>query len=376
MLALLIVTGATAAAPAPADVTSVAVRPLANDRTGVVVDWRARSGSAIVALRSGRLLSVHSLRRVRTGTRVRVDGIKWGTPSSGITWSATPQGIKWGIKWSRNGTYSSNLRRIGRVSRTPIRGVVLRRGGRAVAIGTPGGTVVVRMAVWLPKTGNATTNAVPLPVRGDTITTNAVIGRRGRLHGDGARIVPTPGVRSIPVSGRLSAKSGATRTIRISNVSDPMFPVHTKLAVPSTIDMDRLVVGREVVAKAGVAPDGSLRAETIAPNETFAAGNNPAHILVAPPAVDAETLTLLRRTVERWTAGFAQGEILDQETYATGLARLQRGDAAARDGNRPAARVEIDAFLAGVAAAVPQTLRPPVAADVLATAAAVLDRLG
>ena len=375
MLALIVVTGATAAAPAVADVTSIAVRPLPDDRAGVVVDWRARSGTATVALRSGRLLAIHSLRRVRPGTRVRVDGIKWGAPTSGIKWSVAPQGIKWGVKWSRNGTYSSNLRSIGRAGGTRVRGVVVRRFGGSAAIGTPGGIVVVRMAVWLPKTGNATTNALALPVRGDTVTTNVRIGPLGRLHGDGARILATNGTPVIPVSGRLAAMDTANREIRISNISDPSYPVHMSLAVPTTIDMTRLAVGREVVATASVTSTGVLRVNEIAPNETFAAGNDPANIQVAPTPADTDTLTLMRRAIDRWTVGRAQGEITDQAVYDADLARLQRAEVAAQDGDRPAARAELDAFITDVTVALPQKVTPAVAADVLALASAAFDRL-
>ena len=374
MLALIIVAGATLAVPAVADLTSVAVQPLPNDRTGVVVDWRARSGTATVALRSGRLLAIHSLRRVQPGTRVRVDGIKWGAPTSGIKWSVAPQGIKWGIKWSRNGTYSSRLNALRRVGGTRVRGVVVQRFGSGVAIGTPGGIVVVRMAVWLPKTGHARTNALVRPVRGDTITTNVQIGRRGRLHGDGARIL-AGGARVIAVSGRLSAIDTANRSIRISNISDPSYPVHTNLGVPSTIDMARLAIGSEVVVSTGVTPAGTMRVNQIARNETFAAGNDPANIQVAPPPADAKTLGLLRQAIGRWTAGHANGEITDQAVYDAELARLQRADAAARDGNRSVARTELDAFITDVMAARPGTVADKLTTDVLAFAAAAFEQL-
>ena len=376
MLALLVVSGVTAAAPAVAGVTSVAVQPLPGDRTGTVVDWRAQSGTATVALRSGRLLAVHSVRRLRPGTRVQVDGIKWGTPTSGIKWSSAPRGVQWGIKWSRNGTYSSNLRTIGRANRTALRGVVVRRFSGGVAIGTRGGIVVVRMAVWLPKGGTKTTNARALPMRGDTVTTNVRIGPRGRLHGDGARIVTTNRVPAIPVSGRLTAKDIANRTIRVSNVSDTSYPVHTRLVVPSTMDMTLLTVGDEVVVAAGMAPDGALRANQIAPNETFAAGNNPVNIQIAPLPADADTLALLRLAIDRWSTARTQGSITDQAVYDVELARLQRADAAARDGNRPGARTELDAFITEVMAALPDKVTPGVATDVLSLASAALDRLG
>jgi hypothetical protein len=364
------------AAPAVAEVTSVAVQPLAGERTGVVLDWRPRSRTAIVAMPSGRMLAIHALRKVQPGTTVRVGGIKWGTPSPGIKWSAPPRGIKWGIKWGRNGTYSSRLTALRRAPSAPVQGVVVRRFGRAVAVGTRGGTIVVRMAVWLPKTGNAVTNGVALPIVGDTIRTNVTVGPRGRLHGDGVRFVSSASnTPIIPVSGRLSAVDTTVRTIRISNVSDPSYPVQTTLGVPTAIDISRLTVGREVAATAQLASDGTLRVNTISSNESFAAGNDPANQLVAPAPAGADTLGLLTMAINRWTLGRTQGEVLDAALYDSALGKLQRADAAARDGNPAVARAELDAFYVEVASAIPAGVTPGVAAEVLALADAVFDRL-
>lgn len=373
-VAVLVVGGVMAAVPAMAAVTEVRVRPLPNDRAGVVVDWRGRSGTAVVALRSGHLLAVHSLRRVAPGTRVRVEGIKWGTPISGIKWSARPRGIKWAIRLGRNGTYVSNMLRVGGARGTSVRGVVVRRFRNGVAIGTRGGVVVVRMAVWLPS-GTKRTNARVLPVVGDTIATNVRFGRRGRLLGDGVRFVSTGRSTTIPVSGRLSKVVTANRTVQISRVSDPAFRVVTTLDVPTTIDMAKLAVGQEVAATATVAADGALRVNEISRNETFAAANDPASTQVAPPPADAATLDLLRRAIDRWTAGRLAGGVTDQTVYENELARLQRANAAAQDGNRPVARAEVEMFIDDVVNAIPQQVTPGVAVEVLALAGAAADRL-
>jgi hypothetical protein len=374
-IAIIAAGGVMAAVPAMAAVTDVRVRPLPSDRAGVVVDWRGRSSTAVVALRSGRLLAVHSLRRVAPGTSVRIDGIKWGTPSSGIKWSTPPRGIKWGIKLSRNGTYVSDLRRTGGSRGTPVRGVVVRRFRNAVAIGTRGGVVVVRMAVWLPS-GTKRTNARVLPAVGDTITTNVRFGPRGRLLGDGVRFVDTGGRSTrIPVSGRLSKVVTAGRTVQISSFSDPAFQVVTSLGVPSTIDMAKLTVGQEVAATATIAADGALRVKEISRNETFTAANDPANTQVAPPPADGATLDLLRRAIDRWTAGRQAGGVSDQAVYQNELARLERATAAAQDGNRPVARAEVQAFIDDVVRAIPKQVTPEVAAEVLAVAGAAVDRL-
>lgn len=86
------------------------VAPLQN-RNGVVLTWRAHNKVAVIAQPSGKLLAIHSIRKVTPGTRVTVQGIKWGTPTRGIKWAAPGRGIKWGIKWGRNGTYQSPIRR-------------------------------------------------------------------------------------------------------------------------------------------------------------------------------------------------------------------------------------------------------------------------
>ena len=83
----------------------------------------------------------------------------------------------------------------------------------------------------------------------------------------------------------------------------------------------------------------------------------------------------LRQAIGRWTAGRATSEITDQAVYDAELARLQRADAAARDGNRSVARTELDAFITDVMAAPPGTVAAKLAADVLALAAAAFERL-
>jgi hypothetical protein len=118
-----------------------------------------------------------------------------------------------------------------------------------------------------------------------------------------------------------------------------------------------------------------MRATQIASNETFAAGNDPANIQVASPPADANTLGLLSQAIGRWTAGHKNGEIADQVVYDVELARLHRADAAARDGNRPVARAELDAFITEVTAATPDKVTPALAVEVQALAADAFEQL-
>jgi hypothetical protein len=366
-----------AASPAVAGVNPITPRALPNDRAGVVVGWRSQSGTAVVALRSGRLLAVHSLRKVRPGTRVRIEGIKWGKPTAGIKWSVAPRGIKWGIKWSRlSGTYTSSLRPGGPARRTPVRGVVVGRTRKGVAIGTRGGVVVVRMAVWLPQGGGKRTKAIRLPRRGDTILTYVRFGVRGRLIGDGVRYVGEGRSTAVAVSGRLSRVDAGSRKIRVTNADDPAFPVNVTLGVPTTINMARLPAGGEVAATSTLNADGSLRTASISDNSSFDASNDPANTQVAPPPADDETLLFITRIEDRWTAGRAEGGVTDQVLYDDGLARIRRAEAAARDGNLPVARAELQAFIAEVTAGIPAKVTPTVAAEVIARAGAAVDRLG
>ena len=177
------------------------------------------------------------------------------------------------------------------------------------------------------------------------------------------------------MSGRLSKVITADRTVQISSVSDPAFKVVTTLDVPSTIDMAKLAVGQEVAATATIVGAGALRVNEISRNETFAAGNNPANTQVAPPPADRATLDLLHRAIDRWAAGRQAGGIPDQAVYESELARLERANAAAQDGNRPVARAEVEAFIDDVVNAIPQKVTPGVAAEVLALAGAAADRL-
>ena len=84
------VAAAALVAPATAGVTSVAVRPLPPDRLGTVVAWQAKSKTAVVALSSGRLMTIHALRKRSIGTRVRVTGTRPRSASGRATAASRP----------------------------------------------------------------------------------------------------------------------------------------------------------------------------------------------------------------------------------------------------------------------------------------------
>jgi len=369
------VAAAALVAPATAGVTSVAVRPLPPDRLGTVVAWQAKSKTAVVALSSGRLMTIHALRKRSIGTRVRVTGIKWGTPTAGIKWARATSGIKWGIKWARNGTYQSHLNPISRVTRVRIRGVVVKRYAGAVAIGAPGGVVVVRQASWLPRAGKKTT--VPQakrPVVGQLVTTNArIVGPHGRLYGDGVRIIPTAGRLPVPIGGSL--KRSATRTtVRITSANDPAYTVTTTMQIPAGVDASAMRPGTEVAATATVSADGSLRVAQLAPNTSFAAANNPNLQIVVPTPASDTTLALIDEAVTRWNRARAENRITDATVAADGLAFLRQAKLAGAVGDWVSAAMALDLFL-GVVESNDGTIDAEVAAGQVSFVSAILLRL-
>ncbi len=373
-------TFAVAAAPAVSAVPDIRVKALPNDRTATVLSVRPRAGLAVVAFPSGRIATIHSsLRSITPGRRVQVEGIKWGTPTSGIKWSKRPQGIKWGIKWSRSGVFQSRLRTIGPAKTARVRGIVVRRFGSGVAVGTPGGIVPIRVAVWLPgiKRTTGRTAGSPIPALGDTVVIDVRFTPSGRLVStNGVRVVRRANGAALPVSGRVASVSTELRTMTIRNVDDPRLPVVREIRIPTSVDVTRLQLGSEVASTSTLTSDGSLRAATIAPNQSFEASNDPANLIVAPPPANDEVLDLLRRAIDRWVAARGTNSVTDLATYDRGLLHLQTADVAARDGNTAIATTELRAFNDLLIAAVPGKVTPEVTADELALVNAALSALG
>lgn len=342
--------------PALAGVSSVGVRPLPPDREATVVAWQAKSKSAVVALKSGHLMTVHGVRKQKPGTRVRVQGIKWGTPSAGIKWSKAPKGIKWGIKWARNGTFQSTLQILKKAAapkakpkarpKVRVRGVVVKRYRGAVAIGTKGGVVVVRQAVWLPKKGKKTKSLhATRPAVGDLVTTNAeIVGPEGRLYGDGVRVIAVAQPVPVPMGGKL-LKSSNKNTIRISADIDPAYSVVTTMKVPGGVDVSSIKPGTEVAATATINPDKTLRMAELSPNTSFAAANNPNAQIVAPPPAPAASVALIAEALSDWQSAVAAGQVTDAGVAASGRDLLQQAHTAASDGRIDAATTALDQFL-------------------------------
>ncbi len=261
-------------------------RPLPR-RDGVVVAWQARSATAVVVTGDQRVYAIHALRRVTPGARVRVQGIKWGAPTSGIKWTVAPSGIKWGIQRARNGSFQSRLTRLGTASTMSLRGTVVRRfGTRGLAVSIRGATFVIPMtrgAVWLPagKRQNATGQ---LGQFGATVRVQIAFGRGGRVST--RRIVevqPPVQNRPVPVSGRMIAVDPAARTITVQS-GTTTFALPLVINVPASIDLAAYPVGSQIAGQIvqAPAPQTTLHAVELSRNESFAAADSPATTIAVP----------------------------------------------------------------------------------------------
>ena len=330
---------------ATAQTTTTRMQPL-GVRQGVIVGYRAESQTVIVAVASGKMKAIHALRSGRTGTRVRIRGIKWGAPISGIKWGRAPSGIKWGIKWGLNGTLSSPLDRIGSAGTVRIRGVVLTRSRTAIAIATTGGVVTIITPMGLPAvTGSLTPHATATPRLGSIVTVPVRI--QGGMLTSSSPVRVIGSVATLPVSGAITAISLTRRTITIDGTSDPVLPVEMTIAVPSTMNIAALSVGDEVVAMATRGTTGALKAARIGRNENFAAANDPALQLVVPAGARPETVGLMTGLVNQVDAAVSVGQI-SGATVTPAKTQIRAVRTLAEDGDFPGAIAALDAFSATI----------------------------
>lgn len=287
-LALLAIVGSTLAVVSSA--RAVQGVPLPN-REGVVVAWQPASSTAVVVTDDHRVYAIHSLRRVASGGRVRVDGIKWGAPSSGIKWNVAPSGIKWGIKWgirrAKNGSYSSRLTPLNGVARTTsLRGTVVRRfGRRGVAVSIPGSTMVIplRGAVWLPG-GKRTLATADLGQLGSKVSITVSFDAGGRPVGRRVvEIAPASATPTVPLAGRVSAVDAVTRTVTLQ-VGTKAFPLAFTINVPANADLTKYPAGAVItVVAVETSREGPLVAVYLALNGTFAQADAPSPVVSSGP---------------------------------------------------------------------------------------------
>lgn len=330
---------ASLAVPGQAATPTIQMKPLPGNRTAVVVKWQPRSKTLVVVTPTGRMMTLHGLRRTRVGTRVRIEGIKWGAPLAGVKWGLQPRGVEWGIKWAINGTYSAKLRTIGRVSRTRVRGIVIARNQRAIAVTAPGGVLIVRMAVWLPPTTKSLNGEIA-PKLGEVVDINANVDANGLLQGSGIRIEGSA-ARHIPLTGTVSAISNATGHVNLSVSRDPILPVSFNLQLPAPV-LKTLKVGDEVTATVVLDDLGQLVVKTIGPAAGFNAANDPARQLTVPPIVPAATLTAIETVSTELQASAAA--ISDPAVVSQGAALVAETRARAEAGDIPGALASMTTF--------------------------------
>lgn len=266
------------------------VAPLAS-RDGVVLTWRTQNKTAVIAQPNGKLLAIHAIRRVTPGSRVTVSGIKWGSPVSGIKWSAAPSGIKWGIKWSRNGSYQSGVatrRSTKKAVWTPVRGPIVKKfGKKAVAVGTPGGIVVVRIAALRRGSeglsGQKELMAGGLPPVGATISIRVYFGKNGIKVGRNLKYLkpPVPGA-SLPIAGSIASINIAAKTMVIVDDQDKAYPVRITVALPPEFTIAPYTRGDEVAVSGRFKPNGVMTSTLISENGDFREADDPTTTQILP----------------------------------------------------------------------------------------------
>ncbi len=263
-----------------------AARPLPNPN-GTIVGWNSQNKTSVVATADRRVYVIHGVRKMTPGTRVRVQGIKWGTPTRGIKWNRKPRGIKWGIKWARNGTFQARVtpKKASRARTISIRARVIRRAGnRGVVLSVPGATLglpAARRAVWIPRTTKRTKSGVG--GFGTSVIVKMAVTPNGRVAMTSAHEVPTPpGQAAVPFAGTVVAINRTTGTVRVRVGSDGLTTVLT-LATPSGTDLTKLRVGTPVSGAAeGTNPNRPLAVAQLAPNTSFGAADAPI-VIPEPP---------------------------------------------------------------------------------------------
>lgn len=336
-------------------------QPLPN-RTGVVVAWEAGSRSNVVASGSGRVYVVHSLRRYRVGTRVRVRGVKWGRTGLGIKWGLNPRGIKWGIRLASNGTYQSALSTLGTQRTMALRGVVLRRWSTRVAVSFRGAVVflpISRGAVWLP--GGTLTKAGQIGQAGSRNTFTLTFSGGAATVAAATQVSPPVPQQSIPFAGKITSIDRVNGTLVVSATKNPAFPIVLTLTFPEGMDLTPFVVGNHVAGMFVASQTGPERFVTsISKDGSFAQADDPAtnHVAPAPNPLDLQSIKQLRT---HWDAAKAAGKFTQQ---GTGLYTSQRNQLALveralmRNQKTPLVVLKIQKFIDDVQSANPNPLPP------------------
>ena len=236
-------------------------------RSGVVVDYRARSTTATVALGGGKLLAVHTTRRPTIGARVHVTA----------------------IRRLRNGTLAARLVRFGRTTHTTLRArVVGRLGTRAVALGARGTTLLVRLPTGVLAPGLHASKSEEAPPVGATVVAQVDIQPNGALEAEDVQVVQQAQAGAmLELEGKVKAVDATTpgaHKVTVT-VSDDGMSADFVVLVP---DSATFAVGDEVEVQVTKNADGTFTLQQGDDNadeqEADDPGDGPGHDGDAGPA--------------------------------------------------------------------------------------------
>ena len=295
-----------AAAPQALSVTGVPLR----NTSGVVVAWSPAARANVVTTMDNRVLVIHSLRRYRPGTRVRIRGIKWGRSMRGVKWGFRPRGIKWGIMQARNGTYFAGLRPMGRTTKLRLRGTVVRRYTHGVGISVAGATFTLRTAPGAWTSGSNLMSMTPSGGIGSQVQFDVRVNTAGRATVIKAReLRPATPSASVPYAGTVIAVNPSTGVVIVDATTDPAFPLRFVLTTPIGTNLASVRRGQRISGTATTSPIGGseLFATAIADNSSFTAADNAAAV-VTMHAPDAAMLVSIHTLRAKWRQeGVAEG---------------------------------------------------------------------
>ena len=216
---LALIAGAAVLVPASA----MAAAP----RKGVVIDFRAHAKTATVAAAGGRLVAVHTSKRARVGSVVKLSS----------------------ARQLRNGTFSARLVRVGSTRHARIRAKVVARIGRSLMLSARGTTFAVKLR------GRRTMEHTATPPVGSTVVADVTIMDDGELEAADVNETAAPVAgQTLEVEGNVTANDGTSLTVsaRDDGVSTD-FVINAGGA-----DISGLTVGSEVELQVTVNPDGTF----------------------------------------------------------------------------------------------------------------------
>ena len=216
---LALIAGAAVLVPASA----MAAAP----RKGVVIDFRAHSKTATVAAAGGRLVAVHTSKRARVGSVVRLSS----------------------ARQLRNGTFSARLVRVGRARHARIRAKVVARVGRSLMLSARGTTFTVKLR------GRRTMEHTATPPVGSTVVADVTIMDDGELEAADVNETAAPVAgQTLEVEGNVTVNTGTSLTVSARDDG-----VSTDFVIDAGgADISGLTVGSEVELQVTANADGTF----------------------------------------------------------------------------------------------------------------------